>query len=328
VLELSKPLLQKTRYTLTLNTVLQDCSDNLLKVPVQSTFSLPSSLQPNCIVINEIMYDPGAGKAEFIELYNRSSDFYDLHKIYVSVGNASTGTKKQKTLLTEAGMLFSPNQYLVLTSDKKQFSAQFPLLSESCIVEVKKIPTLPNEGGILFLTDSSDQYIDKATFNNELHFALLRSTIGVSLERVNTEASSDSKSNWHSASETAGFSTPGKINSQHISQNTSPTLLTLEPEMFSPDNDGIDDNLIIRCNPEKPGCMLTLIIFDASGRPVRKLLTNVLLSTENSFTWDGLTDEHKKAGGGVYIVYAEIYTTTGEVQHIKKSTILANRFTR
>ncbi len=327
-LELGRPLLRKTRYTLTINTVMKDCTGNLLKVPVQSTFALPSTLQPNCTIINEIMYDPGVNKAEFIEIYNRSSDFYDLHKMYLSVENTGLGTKKQKTPLSDVGMLFAPNQYIVLTSDKKQLLTQFPLLSNTCVVEVKKFPTLSNEGGILFLTDSLDQNIDKAAFNNELHFPLLRSTTGVSLERINTEVSSESKSNWHSASETAGFSTPGKINSQHVSQNTSPTLLTVEPEMFSPDNDGIDDNLIIRCNPEKQGCLLTLIIFDSNGRPVRKLLTNVLLSTGNSFTWDGLTDDRKKASGGIYIIYAEIYTTTGEVHHIKKSAILANRFTR
>ncbi|NWJ52779.1 MAG: lamin tail domain-containing protein [Bacteroidetes bacterium] len=328
ILELKSPLLKKTRYTLTLNTVLKDCSGNLLSVPVQSTFALPSLLQSNGIVINEIMYDPGEGKAEFIELYNRSSDFYDLHKIYVSVEKTTSGAKKQKISLSESGMLFSPSQYIVLTADKKQLLTQFPLLSKASVVELKSFPALSNEGGTLFITDSLGLNIDKALFNNDLHFPLLRSTTGVSLERINTEVSSDSKSNWHSASEAAGFSTPGKINSQHISQNISPTLLTLEPEMFSPDNDGIDDNLIIRCNPEKQGCMLTLVIFDSNGRPVRKLLTNVLLSTENSFIWDGLTDGRTKASGGVYIVYAEIYTTTGEVHHIKKSTILANRFTR
>jgi hypothetical protein len=327
-LELGSPLLKKIRYTLTINTQLKDCSGNLLKVPVQSSFALPSTLKTNCIVINEIMYDPGVGKSEFIELYNRSSDFYDLRNIYLSVENTTSGTKKQKTQLSETGILFSPNQYIVLTSDKKQLLTQFPLLSKTCVVELKRFPALSNEGGMLFLTDTLGQNIDKATFNNELHFSLLRSTTGVSLERINPEAPSESKSNWHSASETAGYSTPGKINSQHISQNTSPTLLTLEPEIFSPDNDGKDDNLIIRCNPEKQGCMLTLIIYDSNGRPIRKLLSNVLLSTENSFIWDGLTDERKKASGGIYIVYAEIYSTTGEVQHIKKTTILANRFAR
>jgi hypothetical protein len=328
ILELSHPLLKKTRYTLTLNTILKDCSGNLLKVPIQTTFALSAILQTNCVVINEIMFDPGVGKSEFIELYNRSADFFDLSKIYLSVENTTSKTSKKRTPLSETGMLFLPNQYIVLTANKKQLLTQFPLLSKSCVFEPKNFPALSNEGGTIILTDSLGQNIDKAAFNNELHFSLLRSTTGVSLERVNTEEPSDLKSNWHSASETAGFSTPGKINSQHISQSISPTLLTLEPKMFSPDNDGIDDNLIIRCNPEKPGSMLTLIIYDTNGRLVRKLLTNVLLSTENSFTWDGLTDEHKRASCGMYIVYAEIFTISGEVHRIKKSTILANRFTR
>ncbi len=329
ILELSHPLTKETHYTLIINAVLKDCSGNLIKAPVKVTFGLPAALKTNSIVINEIMYDPGVDKSEFIEIYNRSTDFYDLSKIYLSAENTTSQTIKQRVPLSDAGRLISPNQYMVLTPDKKKLLNQYRMLSRSCVVEPNKFPSLSNEGGIVILTDSSGQnIIDKAPFNNELHFSLLRSTTGVSLERINTDAPSESKSNWHSASEAAGFSTPGKINSQHISQNTTPTLLTLEPETFSPDNDGIDDNLTIHCNPEKPGYLLTLIIFDANGRPIRKLLTNVLLSTENNFTWDGLTDEHKKANGGVYIVYAEIFTTNGEVHHIKKSVILANRFTR
>ena len=73
---------------------------------------------------------------------------------------------------------------------------------------------------------------------------------------------------------------------------------------------------------------MTIIIFDIKGQSVRKLVSNVMLATENTFTWDGTTDNHTKATAGIYVVYAEIYNSSGEVKHFKKTTILASRLKR
>ncbi len=102
----------------------------------------------------------------------------------------------------------------------------------------------------------------------------------------------------------------------------------LEPEQFTPDNDGKDDELIIHYKPENPGSMMTLTIYDIKGRPIRRLVSNVLLAAENSIFWDGCKDDHTKASPGIYIIYAEVYNTSGEVHHFKKSTILATPLKR
>jgi hypothetical protein len=274
------------------------------------------------------MFDPGPGKEEFIEIYNRSAEYYDLNRLFIKAENSSSTSQKATTPVSDQGQLFSPGAYLILTANKLQIMKEYPLLPSNLIMEVTKFPSLSNDGGVITLSDSTGVIIDKANFNPAMHFQMLRSTAGVSLERISPEGVSDSKDNWHSAAETAGFSTPGKINSQHVSQNASSISFTLEPELFTPDNDGKDDVLFIRYNPEKPGSMMTIIIFDIKGRPVRKLVANVMVATENTFTWDGTTDNHTKATAGIYVVYAEIYNSSGEVKHFKKTTILASRFKR
>ena len=328
ILELAQPLLNKVIYTLTVNNTINDCSGNPLKVPKRIQFGLPYPLKNRSIVINEIMFDPGPDKEEFIEIYNRSAEYYDLSRLFIKAENSTSTSRKPFVPISESGQLFSPGEYLVMTADKHLLMKDYPLIAENAIIEVTKFPSLSNEGGVITLSDSTGTIIDMANFNPDMHFQLIRSSTGVSLERINPESDSGSKDNWYSAAETAGFSTPGKINSQHASQNTSSVSLKLEPELFTPDNDGIDDNLHILYNPEKPGSMMTIIIFDVKGQLIRKLVSNAMLATENTFSWDGFTDNHTKAIAGIYVVYAETYNSSGEVKHFKKTTILGTRSKR
>ena len=328
LLELASPLLRKTIYTLAVNNSMKDCVGNQLRVPTRIQFGLPLPIKNKGVVINEIMFDPGPGKEEFIELYNRSAEIYDLSRLYLKVENNTSSVHKPMIRICDDGQLFSPGEYRVLTSNKKLFLKLYPLLSSSIIIEVAGFPALSNEGGTITLSDSTGAVTDRVVFDPSMHFQMLRLTTGVSLERIDPDRSSDAKENWQSASETSGFATPGKINSQHASQNPIPISFTLEPDQFSPDNDGIDDNLFIQYNPGKTGNMMTILIYNINGQLIRSLVSNVLLGSENRFSWDGFTDNHKKAPAGIYIVYAEIYNPSGEVSHFKKTAILATPLKR
>ena len=328
ILELANPILKKTIYTLTVNNNIMDCVGNQLKIPTQLQFGLPLPLKNRGIIINEIMFDPGPDKEEFIEIYNRSLEIYDLNKLFLNVENSTSSGQKPTIRISEEGLLIMPGEYRVLTKNKNLLSKQYPLLPMALIIETYGFQALSNDGGTITLSDSTGTVIDKASFSQAMHFQMLRLTAGVSLERIDPDTPSDKKENWQSAAETAGFSTPGKINSQHVSQNPSTNTFTLEPEQFTPDNDGRDDNLLIKYSPEKPGSMMTIIVYDINGKPVRKLADNVMLATENTFTWDGFNDNHIKATPGIYIVYGVIYTTAGEVKHLKKTTILASPLKR
>ena len=49
------------------------------------------------------------------------------------------------------------------------------------------------------------------------------------------------KSNWHSASSPVGYGTPGYKNSQYSEISIQDETFTVDPPVFTPDNDGVSD---------------------------------------------------------------------------------------
>ena len=95
--------------------------------------------------------------------------------------------------------------------------------------------------------------------------------------------------------------------------------------MFSPDNDGHDDLLIVTIRENDPDCAVNIVVYDARGRQVRQLANNVLLGSEGVFTWDGMTASRSKAPMGFYIVLIEFIRPDGKVRKIKKTAIIGGK---
>jgi flagellar hook assembly protein FlgD len=158
-----------------------------------------------------------------------------------------------------------------------------------------------------------------------MQYPLLNSVDEVSLERISPDRSSKDVTNWHSAAEAVGFATPAYINSQFGKAVTDQNEITLSPDIFSPDNDGYNDNLAIAYTFGTPGNNATIIIFDATGRLVRNLVNHELCGTTGAFAWDGITNDRLKASIGRYIVSVEIFDLQGKVKRYKKSAILGGK---
>jgi hypothetical protein len=82
-------------------------------------------------------------------------------------------------------------------------------------------------------------------------------------------------------------------------------IITLSPEVISPNNDGWQDVLSIRLTFEQSGYKGRLLIFDAQGFPIRTVVNNELFGTDNLYFWDGLTDRKEAAATGRYILLLE-----------------------
>jgi hypothetical protein len=184
-----------------------------------------------------------------------------------------------------------------------------------------------DENGTVILARKNDlEIIDRVNYSKDMNFALLASPDGVSIERVNPGESSERKSNWHSASASCGFATPGYINSQNMEPGISDNTITLSPEIFSPDNDGKDDVLFIRILPDRPGYVANASVYNSNGLLMRQLFRNELISTDDLFSWDGITDKDTKAPIGIYIIRVELFTPDGAVKHYTKPTVLGGSF--
>ena len=167
--------------------------------------------------------------------------------------------------------------------------------------------------------------IDSFNYNEDFHYTLLDDEEGVSLERNSFLGGSDDPENWHSASEAAGFATPGYQNSQFLLLNTGQNdPFELANKIFSPNNDGNNDLLVITYELELPGYVASIKIFDAKGRIVKNLARNLLLGTKGFVKWDGTNGDSELASLGIYIILLELIHPSGDKRTFKKVCVLAD----
>lgn len=266
-------------------------------VTLTGNFALADVPQAGDLVINEMLFDPASGGSDFVEIYNRSSKVINLNGL--SLANLDGDTVQ----LTQNYFL-DPASYLVLTPDsnyqKNTFTESVPGRFYAT-----SLPSLNNDSSTVQLL-SNLLVIDKVSYHADWHLSLIDDPENKTLERINPEGASSLASNWHTAAETSGFGTPGKLNSQYMTGSVSSTFGTTEP-IFSPDNDGFQDVLLFQYHFET-GMIATLKIFDNQGREVHTLFSSELLGQNGSFTWDGVMSNNQKAPIGIYIAVIEAFS--------------------
>ena len=317
VLELGGNLVSGTTYELTVDNVF-DCIGGPIGPNNSLQFALATPLD---VVINEVLFDPFGSGTDFVELYNRSAVDQNLNGWGMAVFNSAG--EKVIAPIADTSLVLAPGSFLLLNEDDLNVQAEYPQTVVSTLQEVD-LPSYPNSEGTVILVDNLGITIDSFAYTNDLHFALLQSAEGFSLERLDYERPTGDPSNWHSAAESAGMATPGFENSQFDAGETSATL-ALEPEVFSPDNDGQDDVLNIRYQMAAAGFVANISIYDARGRLVRRLVENELLAREGTLSWDGITDEREKALTGIHVVWIEVFDLDGNREVFKKPCVVATR---
>jgi hypothetical protein len=216
-----------------------------------------------------------------------------------------------------------PGDYIVLTEKATGVTKYFNVKNDLAVVETN-IPSLSNSGGTITIGDINNKELDRIDYTSSMHYPLLNSTKGVTLERISLVKETNTPSNWHSAAESVGFGTPTSPNSQLIDGGLSGNFV-LSSEIFSPDNDGYQDVLSINYTLDKPGLLANVSIVDGSGNQVKSLIKNELLGTEGLFLWDGLNDHQQRASIGPYIILIELTDLDGTIRRIKKSVIVATK---
>lgn len=323
VLEFADTFVQNLVYIISINTI-SDCAQNENSETLSIRFAVPEKVSPNDIVINEILFNPLADGVDYVELYNRSPKTFDVSELLLANWDEYNQVPASHKNLSEEPFLLFPDEYLVLTSSKEKVLEQYWEADATAFIEPDiLLPTFANESGRAILMNKSLVTIDDFEYHEDMQFDLLNSFEGVALERINFDLPTNDRSNWHSAAETVGFGTPGLPNSQFVEVGEIESSLQLDPELFSPDNDGHDDVLTISYSFDKPGYVGTITIFDAKGRTIRRIADQVLLSTSGQFTWDGLTSSNRKARIGIYLIYFEYFDLQGNVHKEKKACVVA-----
>lgn len=293
---------------------------------ISTVFMKPELPSPGDIIINEVLFDALPGAQEFIEFYNNSNKYIssaDLKFAYRS----SSSTYSSTITFGEYPFLLPPHTFFVAAKNNEGFEQLYHMPDKGFVLSCKNFPSLSNSDGCVALMTKSLETLDELCYSDKMHFSMLVNKSGVSLERIRYNHPTSDQDNWHSAA-TDGFATPGAQNSQFLEEVNSEKEITLEYEIFSPDNDGYKDVETIHCLLDKPGFVANIIIFDAVGRRIRLLANNKPLGTNGSFVWDGIDDKGRLAQTGIYLIYIELHHSSGEVKQYKKTCVLGGEMKR
>lgn len=317
---LSGELVAGTFYTVTVEGV-ADCSGNELALGTGS-FALPEPISANDIIINEVLYDPIGTGSDFVELYNRSAKVLSLGGLQLA--NESNGVIGNYRLITADPVILMPGEYILLATNSLDIATRYPQSRTERFLQMS-LPSYNNGSGTVVVADAENNTIDLFRYDDNLHFTLLNTTEGTSLERVDPNRPTSDDTNWHSAAQDIGKATPGFENSQYAPAPEARGEMTIDPAIFSPDNDGHQDLLTIAYRFDQPGFVGTMIVYDIAGRAVRTLWNNELLGTSGAVSWDGIMDSGSKARMGPYIVLLEAYDLSGNVEKFRQTVTLAHR---
>jgi hypothetical protein len=325
ILSLGRDLETGYIYTISVLGEFNDCAGNIIDAPAGLEFGLPEAAVANDIVINELLYNPKddvVTGVDYVEIYNRSNKIIDLAELVLATEDEDSGQIESVKNISDDGFLMFPATYLVLTTKPEIVQQQYFTENPEGFIKMASLPTYSNDDGIVVLATRGLEVIDRLAYDDEMQLPLLNTSDGVALERVNFERPVDDRTNWHSAAETYGFGTPAYKNSVYSQSIHVDDPITVEPEVFSPDNDGRDDVLNISYQFEIPGYTANITIFDSRGRKTRQLVNNELLGTEGTISWDGMTDDNQKAAIGIYIIFIEVFDLDGNVENYKKTAVL------
>jgi Lamin Tail Domain/CotH kinase protein len=166
------------------------------------------------IVINEVMYNPAIANAQYVELYNNSTNIaFDL----------SGWQFKGLSYTFPAGALIGPNSFLVLAADRTAFAAAY---GATKVVFDTFSGTLQNNGETLTLiqpgtNSASDVEVAKLRYDGDSPWPVIPGGSGSSLQLIDPLQDNWRAGNWtaaqtNAASQWVYFSTTGTASSSTL----------------------------------------------------------------------------------------------------------------
>ena len=302
-----------------------DCLGNPSQVNTVA-FVLTEEGESGDLLLNEILFDPRSGGADFVELYNNSEKFINLknwafgNDDYFDLGNAVP--------ITAQDLIIGPGEYLAFTDDKTVTLNDYPDAPVTSIVAIDNLPAFPDSEGTIVLVLPDGSELERFEYSDDLHSALLDRDEGVSLERISFNSEANDENNWKSAASSAGFATPGAPNSQALLGDAPNAAVAVSPRVFVPDGSGGVNSqsfTTIHYELDNSGSFANVSIYDAKGQFVREIANGELLSRQGFFRWDGLDEHEKMVTVGYYIVIFELFDANGHTSLVKQTVVVGTQ---
>jgi len=318
-IELSSALALRELYTVAVKN-LTDCTGNFIQSDFNHlSFALPEIADSLDVLINEILFNPRPGGVDFIEIYNNSPKFINLKNW--KLGNYDSGAVSKSSTLTTSDYILRSAEYVAFTTDPDLLSLLYPQSNQKALFKMP-LPSLPDDAGSIALASDDGKVIDHFAYSEKMHSPLLKDNEGVSLERISFSELTNDANNWKSANSSVGFATPGSINSNSRPESSiSENSVHIDPEVFSPSLPSQDFSKI-NYKFDQSGMAANVKIIDSQGRLIKTLANNETLGHEGFFRWDGDRDDGTRARMGYYVVWFEIFDTSGATTVYRKRTVV------
>lgn len=308
-------------------------------------FPVAQSAAPGDIVINEIMFDPldddfdrMPNQSDYLELINRRPYAITLEGMFLHDEPDEKDEVRKMAPLSSRSKWIPANGFALIYPeigrtgiDSSRIGHFFNLATSynphSLQIDRSTL-SLPLSGREIYLADSLGAVIDMVHYTEEWHNPNLIDMKGIALERIDPNGESNDISNWGSSTVPAG-GTPAEENSLYQTPEPAGDInsLILEPNPFSPDDDGHEDHLFISYSFDDPNYMLRVRIFDRHGRLVHTLADSHHAGFEGSLTWNGRNTDGVTGRIGIYIVHVEAFnSSTGDKKQFREVAVLARQF--
>jgi hypothetical protein len=309
---------------------IKDCPGNSIKNLLnKATFSLIEEANNGDLLFNEILFNPLSGGVDFIEIYNNSAKFISLKNWLIANGEivADSLIVETQRLISTDELIIGPGEYRAITTDAIILKSQYPGGYESSFIEIASLPSYSDNEGVAILINSKNDAVDYFHYTEDFHSAVITDNEGVSLERIRFDEKTNEPNNWISAVKGVGYATPGYLNSQmrkEIANNRG--SITIDPKVIVPDGSGQRDFATISYLFNQSGFVANVSIMDVQGRKIKSIASNDYLGADGFYNWDGTDDNGQMVRVGYYIVYVEVFNTSGTVQMFKEKVVVGTHF--
>ena len=304
-IDFQAPLTSGVHYTLRIRNFKTFCGESieLLEIPFGEL-----SDQADGLILNEIMFDPLDGMAEYLELYNSGEAYIDLSKVYLGASEIGEVLSDEIHALATGSNYVAPKSYHVFHSDKWRLQDFDRGVILHQVHPLNTFPSLLNSGMCLQIVSSTGGVSDSLCYETDWHNTLAE-TKGVALERMELRREGLSVRSWSSASSKSSGGSPTRENSNlYNSYNSS---LDLSADYFNYE-EGL--SLSLRYNTGSVPAHLLVSLYDSKGYNRGVLLDRIPLLGEGEVE----IPISETIQQGAYIVFSQLLGEQGVLDQRKE----------
>jgi hypothetical protein len=249
-----------------------------------ATFLLPVRYLFGSVLVNEFFPLPDSTESEFVEIIPQTN--VNIYNWTIRDLGGAKGVLPNLDL--------SAFTYCLITDD----SSFLNIIPDTSILILpgNGLPGLNNSSETIYILDHTESVIDSLQYNE--NWSLMDSR---SVEKYRITDTSNESNNWGISVGEVG-KTPGFQNSLFFSDLPSKGSVAISPDPFSPDGDGIDDELTITYSLPYLGAAIRWEIIDMAGRVIAKPYYNYQVGQNGKLKWNGKRDNGKSARIGIYVM--------------------------